>query len=524
MSNDKPDAPDSAADRLADKVSDKLPGKTIDLEATEIVSEVSQDMQAEASVETSSETLEEVVEGAVFEPENTDESLEDVAARLRIETASTPAPAAVEDEPEETAAAPAEEPVANQSPPFVAPAPKARSSFSGPLIGAVAGSFLSLAGLGALNASGMLQQIPGLSGLVASQPAEGQPASDPATPGVDLSGIEGRLSAVEADTAGLKEQFAGIASGAAQTPTGAADPQSSLLVTQLEQLAGRMNSAEKAIADLGAAQPAMPATGETAPVPPTGPADPQTGLLVTQLEQLAGRMNSAEKAIADLGANPATGESQAATSVFELQSGLAGAEEKIGVLSGRLDKVEESVAGYGEAQAQAANVAALASTMRALAGLESAFKEGKPFGDFLSQLEAQVVENPALGVLKSHAETGIANEAALVAELDAITPAILAGSGEEPQGVMGKFIANAKNLVTVRPEGPIEGNTPDAILSRIRAGVQSGDLAAALLLWQGLPEAARTASEEWSKRLQLRLDGAKAVQTLVDALGQEKAG
>ncbi len=496
MSNDKPDAPEGAADGLAENLANKGPAKTIDLEAKEVVA--SADVPSRDEVADLAGGVEDTVAGPTD-----DDGLEDEAARLRIESASSRAGDMRASEPDHPAMQ-SDTPAERQFSPLTPPAPKRGSSFGGTLVGAVVGSVLSFAGLGAMNATGVLQNIPGFAGLLG-----GMPASEPAAPQIDVASLENRLAAIEASA------------DRAQPADVAVDP------ARVEGLEARLSAVE---AEASAIKEQIAGLGSAGSQTPSSVGEPQSGLLITQVEQLAGRMYSAEKAIADLGAKPTVqGDAPAAPTadaagMSELQNGLVGAQEKITALSGRLDKVEESVAGYGEAQAKTADVARLAATMRALSGLETAFREGKPYGEFLAQIEADTGENSAVQALKANGESGIANEASLIAELDAITPAILAGSAQEPQGVFGKILSNAKNLVVVRPEGPVEGSTPDAIVSRIRAAVETGDLPVALLLWKGLPEVARAASEEWVKRVQLRLDGAKSIRMLADELGQEKAG
>ena len=53
---------------------------------------------------------------------------------------------------------------------------------------------------------------------------------------------------------------------------------------------------------------------------------------------------------------------------------------------------------------------------------------------------------------------------------------------------MGKFVANAMTLVTVKPAGPVAGDNPSAIASRIDAALVAGQFADAGRLHEKLPE------------------------------------
>ena len=74
--------------------------------------------------------------------------------------------------------------------------------------------------------------------------------------------------------------------------------------------------------------------------------------------------------------------------------------------------------------------------------------------------------------------------------------------------------------MTIRPAGPVEGDSPDAILSRMQAAVTEGDFAAALAEQRGLPEAALAASADWAAEVEARL----AVEAALGALASPPAG
>ena len=72
-----------------------------------------------------------------------------------------------------------------------------------------------------------------------------------------------------------------------------------------------------------------------------------------------------------------------------------------------------------------------------------------------------------------------------------------------PAGSSGSWPGSG-SLVTVRPTGPIAGNDPAAVVSRMRAAVEAGDFAKALDERDGLPPAGKEASAEWAAAAEQR--------------------
>jgi hypothetical protein len=65
---------------------------------------------------------------------------------------------------------------------------------------------------------------------------------------------------------------------------------------------------------------------------------------------------------------------------------------------------------------------------------------------------------------------------------------------------------------------PREGSDPDAVLSRAQAAVRAGDLGAALTEMESLPEAARTAMQDWLDAASARKAAQDAADELADSL------
>jgi hypothetical protein len=72
----------------------------------------------------------------------------------------------------------------------------------------------------------------------------------------------------------------------------------------------------------------------------------------------------------------------------------------------------------------------------------------------------------------------------------------------------------------VQPAGPLEGSSNEAIVSRIRAALESGNLSDALSQWQSLPEPARNASAQWGQKLKTRVEAGAALDGVLADLAQ----
>ncbi|HVK89860.1 MAG TPA: hypothetical protein VM468_00355, partial [Mycoplana sp.] len=82
------------------------------------------------------------------------------------------------------------------------------------------------------------------------------------------------------------------------------------------------------------------------------------------------------------------------------------------------------------------------------------------------------------------------------------------------QGIVDRLLSSAASVITVRPVGSVEGDTPEAIVARIENQLQNGDLKGAQIEWQTLPEPARKAGADFKATLDERIaveDGVAAI-------------
>lgn len=272
----------------------------------------------------------------------------------------------------------------------------------------------------------------------------------------------------------------------------------------ISDVQGRVTSAEKAVADIqGQINGLRTASREIA-------------TLTGKVEQL-GKLVAAGAATGT--ATDPNGSS--AVSAFEerLASEAGKLAASIQVLEGRVTALEASIAAVNDANRQSSRAGTDAARILAATSIETAVADGKPFTDMLGPVEALVGPGPAIDRLREFANAGVATNEQLLAGFDAVRGQILSLSSEPAAGFFEKLVDNAKGLVKVEPAGPLPGDSPEAILSRVKAGLSSGDPAAALNAWQSLPEAQKTAGTSFAEILARRVEADKALAEVLASLG-----
>jgi hypothetical protein len=144
----------------------------------------------------------------------------------------------------------------------------------------------------------------------------------------------------------------------------------------------------------------------------------------------------------------------------------------------------------------------------ASAALKAAIDRGGPFLTELDTLSKVTPDDPAITSLQSFAATGVPSRSELMQKFPDVANAMLSAINQpDPnQGIMERLTESAFSLVKVRPVGNIEGETADAMIARMENKLRNGDLQGAALEWNGLPEAAKTASADYKKSLDARIE------------------
>ncbi|SFF70371.1 Uncharacterized conserved protein [Roseobacter denitrificans OCh 114] len=200
--------------------------------------------------------------------------------------------------------------------------------------------------------------------------------------------------------------------------------------------------------------------------------------------------------------------SEANEAIASLQTALEAQNEEIEALA------ERAAAAEAGAAREAAQILARAALTRVVTAVDS----GQPFGTALADLEAVTpVEVPA--PLQEAAENGVPTMAVLREDFpDVARSALMAARAETPESEVVGITGFFQRQLNMRSVTPREGSDPDAVLSRVQAAVENGDLETALTEAETLPDAAKAVMADWLDAAQSRKAAQDAANELADSL------
>ncbi len=282
--------------------------------------------------------------------------------------------------------------------------------------------------------------------------------------------------------------------------------------TTVQELDGKVAQLQKEVGalatqgDLAAMQDNLAALQKTVDALPPGATHDELAALADRVARL------------EAGGAAGSGGGVDSTAVTALNSRIDQAQASLKALTDRVAAVEKKLSsGPGDS--------ALAARAIAVVALRRAIDEGGPFATDLDLAAALGLPADDVAQLKPFAGKGVATKATLAAQFADVGDAIIAATtkADPNAGLWQRIMAGLGSLVTVRPVGPVAGNDPAAIVSRMRAAVDAGDFATALGERDGLPEAGKSASADWAAAAQDRvtIDGliAKIAATIKPASG-----
>ncbi|MBB6254041.1 COG4223 family protein [Nitrospirillum iridis] len=261
------------------------------------------------------------------------------------------------------------------------------------------------------------------------------------------------------------------------------------MARRLTMAAQHQQALEQEVADLKAKLAALPAP-TAAPTADGALAAPDPAL-ATRLEQMTDQFNRLT-------------ERQRA-----LEQALAQSAQQREELTGRL-AAQTASAGRGQALLVATNQ------------LQAALLSGQPYGVELSAVRGLAPEDGALGQaldrLAQSQATGLIGPVALREGFDrAATAAQQAARVPEGADWLERLWGRIKALVTIRrKDGRMEGNAPDAVVSRAGAALDRGDVGTAVAEMSALsgPPAATPEVQAWLRDAQARLGADDAMTRL----------
>ena len=238
---------------------------------------------------------------------------------------------------------------------------------------------------------------------------------------------------------------------------------------------------------------------------------------VASLEKLEdtnrSRIENLENAMPIAGGGGDGGSTVAALGPIETRLAAAEASittlgDRVGALTGRIEEIAARPPPAVESERAARAIAI--GLLRQGAG------SGGGFAADLAMLRALGLDGDDVAALEPLAKDGAPTVATLQASFPAVADAILATAAApgEDAGFIDRLFAFGSGLVTVRPTAPIAGDTPAAIVSRMQAAVDRGNLQDALNEREKLPPAAQDVSATWAGAAADRV----AIDTIVERL------
>lgn len=322
-------------------------------------------------------------------------------------------------------------------------------------------------------------------------------------PAERLADLDGRLAALESRLPALEES--------------SMDTQMSLdaTITQLDTGFGDVRKALSGLeARIAEVQASIPAAAEPVDL---GPIAAQLDTLESRVTAIAAGASSADAAAL-------------AESLTAIEASIAALTTRLDASDARLTEVDglraelETAKSAIAAQTQTLGGADIGPAVKLpliLSGLETAFATGRPYGAELQSLKTLLPDLAVPAPVEATAASGLLRADTLAGDFRAIVPAILAGRTAESTGDWGQdAIEWAKALLAFRPAGELDGDAPEAIVSRLEAAVDRHDFVAAASLLDQLPEPMRAAAGETGTAIRAHASAAGFVASLrAQALG-----
>ena len=293
-----------------------------------------------------------------------------------------------------------------------------------------------------------------------------------------------RLAALDSRLAKLEQSLPAVEDTARKTQVSL-----DATITQLDAGLGEVRSSITALESrLKEVQAAIPAA---APAVDLAPLTEQLNTLEARVTAIAAGASSADAAALAESLNGIE------TSIAGLTTRLDQTDARLGEIDAirrELDTAKSAIAAQTQ-QLGGADIGPAVKLPLVVSGLETAFSAGRPYAAELASLRALLPNLAVPDPIAAAAETGLQRADAVVADFRTAVPAILAGRTAQSTGDIGKdAIEWAKALLALRPTGEMEGNTPEAIVSRLEAAVERQDFVAAAALLGRLPEPMQVAA------------------------------
>ncbi|KKC35062.1 hypothetical protein WH87_18020 [Devosia epidermidihirudinis] len=335
-----------------------------------------------------------------------------------------------------------------------------------------------------------------------AEPAKPSESAKPATPVAPVAAAPARsapyVAAIGGGVLGLVAAYGLALAGlwpAPPAPTPATDPRVAQLASAVPELKTVTETTQSELSALNQRIASLETAGETAaPAVETNAVD--SSALEADIAALTARINA-------LPAAPSASTDTAAldslrTDLAALGSRIDEVAARVGTAEAGLRTLDTSVTQTSAALAsQPSDIGAVLQLPLILSGLETAFANGRPYATELAALRAASPDAAVPTAIANSATTGLARPDAIARRFDAVLPNMLAGRPANPdaqwQDGALDWLASA---VALRPTGEIDGDGPDAVMSRLEGAMSRRDFVTANTLITKLPPPMVAAAED----------------------------
>ncbi|MET3927785.1 hypothetical protein [Devosia sp. 2618] len=297
-------------------------------------------------------------------------------------------------------------------------------------------------------------------------------------------------------------------------PAPAADPRIAQFASSIPELETVTQTTQSELATLNQRISAIE-SAEPAATPVAAPSEPTdlTGI-ETEIAALMTRMDT-------LAATPAPAADTA--TLDGLRSDLAALGTRLDELGARVGTAEAGLRTLDTTMtettatlaAQPTDIGAVLQLPLILSGFETAFATGRPYGTELGALRAAVPSATIPTAIANAAETGLTRPDVIASRFADALPAMLAGRPADPQaqwqdGALDWF----RSAIALRPTGEIEGDTPEAIMSRLDGAIARRDFVTAESLFASLPAPMISAGGDLQSLVKTQADATRFLDSL----------
>lgn len=190
-------------------------------------------------------------------------------------------------------------------------------------------------------------------------------------------------------------------------------------------------------------------------------------------------------------------------------------KESLSPLSAKLAGLEQGIKDIVSREGTYQKSAEHALLALELANLRRAVEAGGAFADELSNVNRSAGERLKLTALDRFKNSGVPTLRELSAEFGKLSHRIIAADTPPEAGTLiDRFLTGAKSVVRVRRVGDnVEGNSTEAIVARMEAALEKGNLERVLEEGRSLSERNRIpAAREWLEKVEARVTASSALR------------